>query len=196
MKTSFTTAALIILTLSVMPTAFAGHDHDGVGSPEKLAIALANQSREIVQEFQHHFPHKQGLNQRAYIICRLAESSQHDVLHRHDLHSTIRQVAKLEDLLDDLEDDLDDKLDDKRYRNDRHVLGTVKKAEKLAKLLRRSLQDADRHAHHAPPRPDYYQHSHAGHRSSGHAHHHHRVDNRARYITFNRGGFSFGIRLR
>ncbi|MDG2391544.1 MAG: hypothetical protein P8M30_19735 [Planctomycetaceae bacterium] len=195
MKISFTTAALTILTLSVMPAAYADHDHDLGGSPEKLAIALANQSREIVQEFNHHFPHKQGLNQRAYIICRLAESSQYDVLHRRDLHSTIRQVEKLEDLLDDLEDDIDDLCDDRKYRKDRHVVGTVKKAESLAKLLQKALKNVDRHAHHAPPRPVRHEHDRVGHRLSGHDHRH-QVVNRPGYISFSRGGFSFGIQLR
>jgi len=188
MKLSFTAAALTILSFAVVPTAQADHDHV---SPDKLAIALANQSREIVQEFQHHFPHKRGLNQRAYIICRLAESTQHEVLHRHDLHSTIRQADKLEDLLDDLEDDLDDKLEDRRYRNDRHVLQTVKKAENLAECLRKALKDQDRRGHSTH---DHHNHGHVEHHHGGHDHQ--RITHRPGYINISKGGFSFGIRLR
>lgn len=189
MKTSFTTIAIAtLLTLTLLPTANADHKKGG-NNPDKLANLLAKESHHIAHEIKVHFPHARGLNHRAMIICRLADSTRHDVSHRHDLHSTIRQAAQLEDMLDDLEDDIDDLCDDHHYRKDRHVIQTVKNAEGIAKALRKSLKDVDRHAQR-----DHNRHDH-GPVARGPRHDHHDHHNPG-YITFSRGGFSIGFRIR
>lgn len=193
MKTSFTAIAATLLSFTLLPVASADHERDR-HNPDQLAILLAKESHHVAHDIKVHFPHARGLNHRAMIICRLADSTRHDVLHRHDLHSAIRQADKLEDMLDDLEDDIDDLCDDHRYRDDRHVIRTVKNAESIAEALRKSLKDVDRHAHR-----DHDRHDHRpvvrGPRHDHRSHDHRRGD-RPGYISFSRGGFSIGFRIR
>ncbi|MBD3672815.1 MAG: hypothetical protein HUJ26_04750 [Planctomycetaceae bacterium] len=195
MKTSFTFIAATLLSLSLLPTAHADHERDR-NDPGRLASLLAKEAHHVAQDIEIHFPHARGLNHRAAIICRLADSTRHDVLHRHDLHATIRQADKLEDMLDDLEDDIDDLCDDHRYHDDRHVIKTVKNAESIAKALRHSLKDIDRHAHHDHDRDRHNRGPVV--RGPRHDHHDHGRyrGRRPSYISFGRGGFSIGFRIR
>jgi len=189
MKTMISTVTLAVLSVVVVPHANAGHERGGQSKCDQLAKTLVRQTQILVHDIEYYFPRARGLNHRAYIIYRLAESTRQDVLLRRDLQGTIRQAAKLEDLLDDLEDDLDERCDDQKNR---HIIRTAKHAEYTAKLLRKTLRLEDRHVHRPPPPRRRYGHfgpppgKHLGYRHSS----------RPGYITFSKGGFSIGFRLR